>query len=42
MIAGLPLMRNILYPLAKNVLFPLGLSTAMSATDATIQKKFID
>ena len=39
MIAGLPLMRNILYPSAKNVFFPLELSTAMSATDATIQKK---
>ena len=38
MTAGLPLMKNVLTPLAKNVLLPFGLSAAMSATDAAIQK----
>ena len=39
MTAGLPLMKNVLTPLAKNFLLPFGLSAAMSATDAAIQKK---
>ena len=39
MTAGLPLMKKLLTPLAKSVLIPLGLSAAMSAADATIQKK---
>ena len=42
MTAGLPLMKSVLIPLAKNVLLPFGLSAAMSATDATIQKIFMD
>ena len=37
--AGLPLMKSVHTPLAKNVLLPFGLSAAMSATDAVIQKK---
>ena len=37
---GLPLMKSVLKPLAKSVLFPLGLTTAASATDAAIPKKF--
>ena len=37
--AGLPLMKSLLRPLAKNVFLPIGLSAAMSATDAAIQKK---
>ena len=32
-------MKNALMPLAKSVLIPLGLTTAETATDATIQKK---
>ena len=36
MLTGLPLMKNVLTPL---VLIPLGLTTAVSATDAAIQKK---
>ena len=39
MTAGLQLMTSVLTPLAKSVLMPLGLSAAMSATDATIQKR---
>ena len=39
MTAGLPLMKRVLTPLAKNVLLRFGLSAAMSATDAVIQKK---
>ena len=39
MTAGLPLMKSVLTPLAKNVLLPFGLSAAVSATDAAIQKK---
>ena len=35
----LPLMKSLLKTLAKNILIPFGLSTAMPATDATIQKK---
>ena len=38
MTAGLPLMKNVLTPLAKNFLLPFGLSAAMSATDAAVQK----
>ena len=36
--AGLSLMKNVLIPLAKSVLIPLGLTLAVSATDAAIQK----
>ena len=44
MIAGLPLMKNVLTPLAKKVLLTFGLSAfglsaAISATDAAIKKK---
>ena len=39
MTTGLPLMKNVLKLLAKGVLLPFGLSAAMSATDAAIQKK---
>ena len=39
MTAGLPLINNVLTPLAKSVLLPLGLSSGMSAADATNQKK---
>ena len=39
MTAGLPLMKSLLPPFAKSILIPLGLSAAMSATDAAIQKK---
>ena len=38
MTAGLPLMKSVLMPLAKSILLPFGLSAAMSATDAAIQK----
>ena len=37
---GLPLMKNVLKLLTKNVLMSLGLTEAVSATDAAIQKKF--
>ena len=39
MTAGLPLMNSVLTPLDENVLLPFGLSAAMLATDAAIQKK---
>ena len=39
MTSGLRLMKSVLSPLAKSVMLPLGLSTGMSAADATIQKK---
>ena len=39
MLAGLPLMKNVLAPLAKSVFIPLGLTAAASATEAAIQKK---
>ena len=39
---GLPLMKSVLKPLAKSVLFPLELTTAVSATDAAIQKIVLD
>ena len=39
---GLSLMKNVLKPLAKSVLFPLELTTAVSATDAAIQKIVLD
>ena len=42
MTAGLPLMTSVLTPLAKSVLLPFGSSTAMSATNAAIQKKIMD
>ena len=32
-------MKNVHKPLAKSVLIPLGLTAAISATDAAIQKK---
>ena len=32
-------MKNVLKPLAKSVSIPLGLTTALSTTDAAIQKK---
>ena len=35
----LHLMKNVLKPLAKSVSIPLGLTTALSTTDAAIQKK---
>ena len=37
--AGLPLMKNVLTLLAKHVLISFGLTAAVSATDAAIQKK---
>ena len=39
MLAGLPLMKNLLISLVKIVLLPLGLKLPASATDATIGKK---
>ena len=36
---GVPLMKNILKSLAKSVSIPLGLTAAVSATDASIQKQ---
>ena len=42
MIAGLPLIKNVLTPFAKSILIPLGLSAGISAADATIQKKSMD
>ena len=39
MTSGLRLMKSVPSPLAKSVMLPLGLSTGMSAADATIQKK---
>ena len=41
MTAGLQLMKSLLTPLAKSVLLLSGLSKAMSATYAAIQKKII-
>ena len=35
-------MKNVLKPLVKSVLIPLGLTAGASATDETIQKKFLD
>ena len=37
--AGLPLMTNVLTPRVKNVLLPLGVTVAVPATGAAIQKK---
>ena len=42
MTAVLPLMKNVLTSSAKNILIPLGLTATASATDAAIQKKFMD
>ena len=42
MSASLPIMKNKLTTLAKTVLIRLGLTAAVSATDATIQKKIFD
>ena len=36
---GLTLLKNILKPLTESIFIPLGLTTALSATDADIQKK---
>ena len=40
--AGLPLIKNILTPLGNSVSLPFGLSAAISATDAAIQRKIYD
>ena len=40
MSVGLPLMKNVLTPSAKSYLVPLGITAAVSATDAVIQKNF--
>ena len=40
--AGLPLIKSVLMPVAKSVLLLFGLSAAMSATDAAIQKKIYE
>ena len=37
---GLPLIKNVIKPLAKSVLIPLGLTTAASAADVGIHKKY--
>ena len=37
---GIPLIKNVITPLAKSVLIPLGLTTAASAADAGIHKKY--
>ena len=37
---GLPLIKNVIKALAKSVLIPLGLTTAASAADAGIHKKY--
>ena len=42
MSVGLPLMENLLTPLVKSIPLPLGLKPAASATDAAIEKKFVD
>ena len=39
---GLSLMKNVLKLLAKSVLIPLGLTAAVAAIDAAIQKKIFD
>ena len=36
------MMKCVLTPLAKSILLPFGLSAAMLATDAAIQKKLMD
>ena len=40
--AGLPLMKNVLMPIIKNALLQFTLFAAMSAKDASIQKKIMD
>ena len=42
LIAGLPLIKNVIRPLAKSVIIPLGLAAAASAADAGIHKKSWD
>ena len=37
---GLPIIENVIKPLAKSVLIPLGLTSAASAADAGIHKKY--
>ena len=39
MLAGLPLMKNVLTQFVKSILTLLGLPTAASATNAAVQKK---
>ena len=41
MTVGLLFMKNVLTALVKSVLLPLGLTAAVSATDAAIQKKIL-
>ena len=41
MIAGIPLMKNVLTALAKSILVPLGLAAVVSTTDAAIQNKIV-
>ena len=38
---GLPLIKNVIKPLAKSVLILLGLTAAVSAADAGIQKRYL-
>ena len=38
---GLPLIKNVIKPLAKSVLIPLGITAAVSAADAGIQKEIL-
>ena len=37
---GIPLMKSVVQPLAKSVIIQLGLTAAISAADAGIQKKY--
>ena len=37
----LPLIKNVIKPLAKSVLIPLGITAAVSASDAGINKKIL-
>ena len=41
MIAGIPLMKNVLTALAKSILVPLELAAVVSTTDAAIQNKIV-
>ena len=41
MIAGLPLIKNVIKPLAKSVLIPFGLTAAASAADVGTHKKIL-
>ena len=42
MTVALTLIENVLRPLTKKVLMPLGLTAAAAATDAAIQRQFLD